>query len=112
MAAPDAQFVVSGIGIEEWADYGALGRPARLLVRSRAPGDEFHPLGAPGKKSVKSFLIDIKVPREERERVPVVTTADGAVVWLAPFRLDERARVTDSTGELLVLKLAKRAEAR
>jgi len=109
MAVPNAQFDVGDIDIEEWADYDALGLPARLLVRSREPGDEFHPLGAPGTKSVKSFLIDIKVPREERERVPVVTTADGAVVWLAPFRLDERARVTDSTAEVLVLKLARSA---
>jgi tRNA(Ile)-lysidine synthase len=90
---------------EEWADYDRLGRPGELAVRSRKPGDGFRPLGAPGEKSVKRFLIDLKVPRAERGRVPIVTTPDGRIVWVAPFRLDERARVTEGTRTVLALRL-------
>ncbi|MHC4251261.1 MAG: tRNA lysidine(34) synthetase TilS [Planctomycetota bacterium] len=89
----------------EWADYDALRRPARLVLRSRRAGDEFRPLGAGGSRTVKRFLIDIKLPRAERERVPVVATPAGRIVWLAPIRLDERARVTAATREVLELAL-------
>jgi tRNA(Ile)-lysidine synthase len=89
----------------EWVDYDALGRPARLVVRSRRAGDEFRPLGAGGGRSVKRFLIDAKIPKAERLRVPVVATLGGVIIWLAPLRLDERARVTSSTREVLVLAL-------
>jgi tRNA(Ile)-lysidine synthase len=89
----------------ELADYDALARPARLVVRSRRAGDEFRPLGAGGSRTVKRFLIDIKLPRAERERVPVVATPAGRIVWLAPIRLDERARVTAATREVLELAL-------
>ena len=93
----------------EWADYDALGRPGELVVRSREPGDVFRPFGSAGAKSVKRFLIDLKVPREERPRVPIVTSAEadgGEIVWVAPCRLAERARVTEETREVLVLGLA------
>jgi len=89
----------------EWADYDALGRPTRLTVRSRRSGDEFRPLGAGGSRTVKRFLIDAKVPKAQRARVPVVATPDGEIVWLAPLRLGERARVTSSTREVLELAL-------
>lgn len=89
----------------EWADYDAVGRPERLVVRSRRAGDEFHPLGAGGGRTVKRFLIDAKVPKAERARVPVIATPEGRIVWLAPLRLDERARVTGATREVLELLL-------
>jgi len=91
---------------EEWADYEGLGRPKRLVARSRRPGDVFRPLGYPGARSVKRFLIDAKIPRPERERTVVVAAgAEGPIVWLAPFRLDERSRLTQSTREVLVLAI-------
>jgi len=89
----------------EWIDYEALGRPGRLAVRSRRSGDEFRPLGAGGSRTVKRFLIDAKVPKAQRARVPVIATPDGTIVWLAPLRMDELARVTSSTREVLVLSL-------
>jgi len=89
----------------EWIDYDALGRPGRLTVRSRRSGDEFRPLGAGGSRKVKRFLIDAKVPSSERARVPIVAMPDGAIIWVAPLRMDEQARVTSSTREVLELSI-------
>lgn len=91
----------------EWADYDALLRPRELIVRSREPGDMFRPLGAGFAKSVKRLLIDLKVPREERPLVPVVTTADddAEIVWVAPYRLAETARLDEAAREVLVLSI-------
>ena len=56
---------------------------AHLIVRHRRPGDRLQPLGAPGRKKVQDVLVDRKVPRDDRDRVPIVTTEQGEIVWVA-----------------------------
>ena len=60
-----------------------------LTVRNRRPGDIFCPEGMEGCKKVKEYFIDSKVPRMERERVPVLACGDD-IVWLAGHRRDRR----------------------
>ncbi len=84
-------------------DYDVAG--ASLTVRPRRPGDRFHPLGAGGGRKLNRFLIDEKVPRAWRTRVPVVTDPDG-IVWVAGWRIDERAKVTAATRRVLRLRFA------
>lgn len=91
-------------GSTVWLDYDAAGSPRELEVRSRRPGDRFRPLGSPGMRTIKRFLVDEKVPRELRHSVPLVT-AGGEILWLAPYRIADRFRVTDGTGRVLVLRL-------
>ena len=55
----------------------AKGLAGRLTVRSRREGDRLKPVGRPC-KSVKKWFIDEKVPRLERDAVPVLW--DGARV--------------------------------
>ncbi len=88
----------------EMLDFSAVGAPARLTVRSRIDGDRFTPLGLSGSKKVKDFLIDGKVPVPDRSRCAVVTVGE-AILWLAPHRLDESAKVTGSTKKALRLTL-------
>lgn len=78
-----------------------------LLVRYRRPGDRLTPLGAPGRKKVQDVLVDRKVPRDERDLVPIVTTADGAIVWVAGEVLAEAFRVTPLTKSVVVLSLRR-----
>ena len=47
---------------------------SHLIVRYRRPGDRLTPLGAPGRKKVQDVLVDRKVPRDDRDLVPIVTT--------------------------------------
>ena len=54
-----------------------------LTVRPRETGDGITLPGRPH-KSVKKLLIDAKVPRADREKLPVVADAAGPV-WLAGF---------------------------
>jgi tRNA(Ile)-lysidine synthase len=78
---------------------------APLSVRSRRPGDAFHPFGAPGSKSLKAFLIDAKLPRWERARLPLVV-AGGEIVWVVGLRRGSAAPVTASTACLIELTAA------
>jgi tRNA(Ile)-lysidine synthase len=76
--------------------------PGPLLVRPRRPGDRFVPLGAPGTRKVKSFLIDLKVPAADRAQIPLVVSRDR-IAWVVGHRIDERFKVTDATRNVLVL---------
>ncbi len=73
---------------------------APLLGRSRRPGDSFHPFGAPGSKPLKAFLIDAKLPRWERGRLPLVV-AGGEIVWVVGLRRGAAAPVTPATRRVL-----------
>ena len=78
-----------------------------LSVRSRRPGDWIRPLGLRGRKKLQDVLVDRKVPRGGRDRVPVVVAADGRVLWVAGHVVSHDARVTDSTRSMVVLKLIR-----
>ena len=45
---------------------------------------------------MKDILIDAKVPRRWRERVPVVEDAEG-IVWVVGYALAERARTSKNS---------------
>jgi tRNA(Ile)-lysidine synthase len=74
-----------------------------LTVRSRRPGDRFHPLGAPGEAKLKDFLINAKVPQHERDRIPLVTTAQSEIIWVVGKRIGEPYRLKDTAGAVLRL---------
>jgi tRNA(Ile)-lysidine synthase len=80
---------------------------AHLIVRYRRPGDRLHPLGAPGRKKVQDVLVDRKVPRDDRDMVPIVTTQSGEIVWVAGQVLADPFRVTPLTTSVVVLTLRR-----
>ncbi len=86
-------------------DAGALG--AHLIVRERRPGDRLQPLGAPGRRKVQDVLVDRKVPKDDRDRVPIVTSDSGEIVWVAGQVLAEPFRVTGLTKSVVVLTLRR-----
>jgi tRNA(Ile)-lysidine synthase len=77
---------------EVYVDGTALTGP--LTVRYRRPGDRFRPLGAPGTRSLKRFLIDCKVPRHRRDRIPLVLAPDGRILWAVGLRIADAFRLT------------------
>jgi tRNA(Ile)-lysidine synthase len=76
--------------------------PASLLIRGRRPGDRFRPFGSPGSKRLKEFLIDVKVPRWKRDRLPLVV-AGGEVLWVVGIRRGAAAPVTPATRRVVEL---------
>ena len=81
-----------------------------LWLRTRAPGDQFHPLGMQG-HTVKlgDFLTNEKVPRHVRDCLPLLVR-EQAIVWVCGLRLDERFRVRDQTTQVLALAFLRRPE--
>ncbi|MCD6358900.1 MAG: tRNA lysidine(34) synthetase TilS [Dehalococcoidia bacterium] len=82
-------------------DVNVTGR--ELTVRSRGDGDEFQPLGMPQSKKLQDFMVDVKIPRTWRHKVPLVCSAEH-IVWVVGWRIDERVKVSSETTEVLCLK--------
>lgn len=51
-------------------------------VRQRRAGDAYRPLGAPGRASLQDLLVNRKIPRAARDRLPVVCDAAGQPLWV------------------------------
>jgi len=73
-----------------------------VTVRHWGPGDRFRPLGMKQMKKISDFLIDLKVPVTEKEKVLLMLSGDE-VMWVMGFRIDDRYRVTSGTGRILVI---------
>jgi tRNA(Ile)-lysidine synthase len=67
-----------------------------VTVRNRRPGDRIHPLGAAGSRKLKDLLIDRRVPRRERERLPLICVGDAGetIAWVPGVTIDQRFRIT------------------
>jgi tRNA(Ile)-lysidine synthase len=76
---------------EALLDREAAGGP--LVLRSRLPGDRYRPLGSPGERKLQDVLVDLKVPRSARDRVPLLT-AGGRLAWVGGHRIEHRFRLT------------------
>lgn len=74
----------------------------RLVVRNRRPGDRIR-LEA-GSRKLQDLFTDRRVPRWERDRVPVVATGDGQVLWVVGFAVSEAARARPGSGQRLRLR--------
>lgn len=77
-----------------------------LYVRPRRPGDRFQPLGMTEPKKLNEFMIDEKVPRSWRTRIPIVVSP-AQIVWVVGRRIDERVKVTEKTSRVLKLEFKR-----
>ena len=69
------------------------------VVRTRREGDRVYPIGAPGRKKLKEYFIDRKVPREKRA-LPLLCV--GEDVWFIPgFCSAEASKVTADTKRVM-----------
>jgi tRNA(Ile)-lysidine synthase len=90
---------------QAFLDHDVVG--SELILRRRQPGDRFQPLGLGGRQTtLREFMINCKIPAPWRHRVPIVASPRH-IVWLAGWRVDERARITESTERVLHVRFAR-----
>lgn len=77
-----------------------------LTVRARENGDFFYPEGFGKRKKLQDYFVDEKVPRDERDSIPIIISETG-IVWIAGFRGDERFKVSDETKRFLIMEIRK-----
>ncbi len=77
-----------------------------IMVRCRRTGDRFYPLGIGQSKKLGEFMIDARIPRAWRDRVPVVCSPEQ-ILWVVGWRIDDRVKVTDDTKKVLRLEFVR-----
>jgi len=76
-----------------------------LTLRSWVPGDIFCPRGFGGRqKKLQDFFSDMKLPRSQRTKVPLLVAPEG-IVWVGGLRADERFQVSASTTSVVVARM-------
>lgn len=81
--------------------FSGTAEPRRGEIRNRRPGDRIQPLGAPGMRRLKELLIDHKVPRAERDRLPLLLV-EGAIAWVPGITVADRFRLEDESAPWVV----------
>lgn len=77
-----------------------------LFVRMRKIGDQFRPLGSQGSTKLKKFFIDTKIPKQLRDRVPILSD-DKKIICVVGYRIGDDVKVTEATRRILKLRFRK-----
>ncbi len=75
-----------------------------LKLRTRIIKDKFKPLGLKNRKSLKNFLINLKIPVSQRDDIPLIID-DENIIWVAGFRISQDYKVNKDTCRVLRLKI-------
>jgi tRNA(Ile)-lysidine synthetase, N-terminal domain/tRNA(Ile)-lysidine synthetase, C-terminal domain len=88
----------------KWFDYDKIENT--LKIRTRKAGDYLQINNRGGRKKLKDYFIDEKIPKEERDQILLV--ADGShILWILGYgnRMSENYKVTDKTKKILSMKI-------
>jgi len=88
------------------ADFDLHKTGTELFVRQRRPGDRFQPLGMNMSKKLQEFMVDARIPRSWRGRIPIVCSPQQ-IIWVVGWRIDDRVRVTEASKEILRLEFIR-----
>lgn len=86
----------------------AVPADGQFVVRGRRPGDAIR-LKA-GRKKLQDLFVDAKVPRRERDNVPVVTDSSDNVVWVPGLGISEDFRTPPAEGRVILLRFTPKGE--
>ena len=71
-----------------------------IIIRYRKDGDKITPLGMNGSKKLKDIFIDLKIPREKRDTIPIVCFDDN-ISWVVGYKTSQLFKVTKNTNKIL-----------
>lgn len=81
----------------KWFDYDKIN--STLFVRTRESGDYFSLPGG-GTKTAARYMIDEKIPRQERDRILLIAEKSH-ILWVLGGRISEYYKITETTKTIL-----------
>lgn len=98
----DQDLVIPKEDYTKWIDYDKIKN--NLLLRTRQVGDYIQIDNKGSTKKIKSLFIDEKIPRENRDELPLI--ADGShIVWVIGIRISEAYKINKSTKTILEISI-------
>lgn len=108
---PDQAFFLKNIPQKKytkWIDYDKIIESA--VFRTRRRGDYLTINESLDKKSLKKYMIEEKIPSDERDRL--ILLADGAhIIWMPGHRISAAYKVTRQTAAILEIHVSVRPAA-
>ena len=93
----------------KWFDYDKIENTLKLRVRKS--GDYLQINSRGGRKKLKDYFIDLKIPKEERDNILLL--ADGNhILWIIGYgdRISEGYKIGDNTKRILSMRLINAKE--
>ncbi|KEH94391.1 MULTISPECIES: tRNA lysidine(34) synthetase TilS [Clostridium] len=80
-----------------------------IKLRYRKNGDKFMPFGMSGSKKLKDLFIDLKIPKERRDSIPLITFGDD-IAWIVGYRISDKFKINKDTKSILKIKIEREEE--
>ena len=90
-----ADFIIDKSPEVAQLDFNKLSFP--LTLRHWRHGDRFHPLGMKGSKLLSDFFVDQKFTEWQKRNVWLLVSAEGDILWVVDYRIDERFKIVNHT---------------
>ncbi|GAA0123892.1 MAG: tRNA lysidine(34) synthetase TilS [Clostridium argentinense] len=71
-----------------------------IILRYRKDGDRFTSLGMKGSKKLKDLFIDFKIPRHERDTIPLICFGNE-IGWIVGYRISDKFKIDNNTKTIL-----------
>lgn len=78
----------------------------QLSIRTRREGDYIVVNSDGGRKKLKDYFIDVKVPYDKRDEVLLLADGDR-ILWVVGYRISEDSKVSAETGKILKITFIK-----
>lgn len=106
---------LEGLGLQKYDGITAAAFDADevsfpLIVRNPLPGDRFKPWGLQGTRKLKKVLIDSKIPRGLRKKLPLLLKGD-TILWIPGVRRSDVAPIHSATRRVLEVSIVKSSKA-
>ena len=98
-----ADFIINKSSDVAQLDFDKLRFP--LALRHWRHGDRFHPLGMKGSKLLSDFFVDQKFTECQKQNVWLLVSADGDILWVVGYRIDDRFKIGQDTKAILECRL-------
>lgn len=110
VTGPASSFDPETLGMDEnRSAFDLTGVTAPVYLRSVRPGDRMEPSGMDGTQKISDLLINRKVPRHLRTRVPVMCDNGGSeggerILWVVGQRRSRQATVRSETAQVVLFE--------
>lgn len=89
----------------KWFDYDKIYSECvctneQLCARYRQANDTLQIDAEGHNKTLKKYMIDEKIPKDERDKLPVLAIG-SSIVWIPGYRMSARYQVTEQTSNIL-----------
>ena len=100
-----ADFIIDKSSEVAQLDFDKLSFP--LTLRHWRHADRFHPLGMKGSKLLSDFFVDQKFTEYQKQNVWLLVSADGEILWVVGYRIDDRFKIVNDTKTVFECRLCR-----